>query len=169
MPRHIDLQPHLTTDELEGRYRAAKEPHERSWWQILWLLSRGQTAKQIADSTSYSRYWIGQIARRYNEQGPRGMHNRQHTTSWRPAPMLSVELQEVLRQAIAGPAPDHSKLWTARAIAGWISERLGRPIRVQRGWDYLQRLKHSQQLPRPHHALADPEEQTAFKKTSGPC
>jgi hypothetical protein len=25
----------LTVDDLERRYRAAKEPHERSWWQIL--------------------------------------------------------------------------------------------------------------------------------------
>jgi len=31
------LEPHLEVDELERRYRAAKEPHERSWWQILWL------------------------------------------------------------------------------------------------------------------------------------
>ena len=97
------------------------------------------------------------------------MRNRQRTTSWGPAPMLSVKLQEELRQAIAGPAPDHSKLWTARVVAAWISERLGRPVRLQRGWDYLQRLKHSQQLPRPQHALVDPEEQTAFKKTSDPC
>src|SRR5262249_39695537 len=135
----------------------------------LWLLSRGQTAKQIADSTGYSRYWIGRIARRYNDQGPAGMHNRQRTTSWRPAPILSMELQEELRQAIAGPAPDHSKRWTARAVATWISQRLGRAVRVQRGWDYLQRLKHSQQLPRSQHALANPEEQAAFKKTSVPC
>jgi transposase len=169
MPRRIDLQSYLSTDELEQRYRAAKEPRERSWWQILWLLSRGQTAKQIADSTGYCRYWIGQLARRYNEQGPAGMQNRQHTTSWRPAPMVSVELQEELRQAIAGPAPDHSKRWTARMVAAWIAEKLGRPVRVQRGWDYLQRLKHSQQLPRPQHVLADLEEQAAFKKTCAPC
>jgi hypothetical protein len=141
MPRHIDLQTHLSTVELEQRYRAAKELHERSWWQILWLLSRGQTAKQIAGSTGNSRYWIGQIARRYNEHGPGGMHNQQHTTSWRPAHMLSVQLQEELRQAIAGPAADHSKRWTARAVAAWVSERLGRPVRVQRGRDYLQRLE----------------------------
>ena len=169
MPRHIDLQLHLTTDELEGRYRRAKESHERSWWQILWLLSRGQTAKQTADSTGYSRYWIGQIARRYNEQGPAGMQNRQHTTSWRPAPMLSVELQVELCQAIAGPASGHSKRWTARMVAAWMSQKLGRPVRVQRGRDYLQRLKHSPQLPRPQHALANLDEQSTFKKTSDPC
>ena len=54
MPRHIRLEPHLAVDELERRYQAAKEQHERSWYQILWLLSKGQTAREIAVSTGYS-------------------------------------------------------------------------------------------------------------------
>ena len=49
------LEPHLEVDELERRYRAAKEPHECSWWQILWLLARGQTAAAVAKSTGSSR------------------------------------------------------------------------------------------------------------------
>jgi rhodanese-related sulfurtransferase len=59
MSRHIQLATHLSVADLEQRSRAASEPHERSWWQILWLLARGQTATTIADSTGYSRYWIG--------------------------------------------------------------------------------------------------------------
>jgi hypothetical protein len=59
------LEPQLAVDELERREQAAKEPHERRWWQILWLLVKGQTAAAIAASTGYSRYWIGQIVRRY--------------------------------------------------------------------------------------------------------
>ena len=51
MARRIHLRTDISVDELERRYRAAKEPHERSWWQILWLLSRGQLAKEIAEST----------------------------------------------------------------------------------------------------------------------
>src|SRR5262249_25341173 len=47
----------------------------------------------------------------------------------------------------------------ARAVAAWMSSKLGHPVRVQRGWDYLQRLKQSQQLPRPQHAQADPKQQ----------
>ncbi|HTD58324.1 MAG TPA: hypothetical protein VK672_05470 [Solirubrobacteraceae bacterium] len=39
--------------------------------------------------TSYSAYWIGQLAKRYNERGPAGMHNRQHTTSRRAARVRS--------------------------------------------------------------------------------
>ena len=106
MARHIHLRTELSIDELERRYRAAKEPHERSWWQILWLLSRGQLAKEIAESTGYSRYWIGQIAKRYNVEGADGMRNRQYTHSHRAALLLSPEQMAELAQAVRGPAPD---------------------------------------------------------------
>ena len=165
MSRHIALAPHLRVADLEQRYRAAHEPHERSWWQILWLFAKGQTATAIAESTGYTRYWIGQIAKRYNEQGPAGMHNRQHTTSWRAPRMLSAQQHEELRQVLSGPAPDGSKRWRAREVADWMAAKLGRPVATQRGWAYLQRLKQSQQVPRPQHALADPEQQGTFKKT----
>jgi hypothetical protein len=58
----------------------------------LWLLARGQTAIGFANSMGYAPAWIGQIANRYNEQGPDAMHNRRHTTSWRAPRMLSAEL-----------------------------------------------------------------------------
>lgn len=166
MAYRIHLRDDLSIDALEQRYRAAKEPHERSWWQILWLLARGQTARAVAHSTGYSPYWIGQIAKRYNEQGAAGMINRQHTTSRRAPPLLSAALQEELRQALAGKAPGGARHWSARAVAAWMAERLGRPVSVQRGWDYLQRLRHSPQVPRPRHIAADPAAQDAFKKRS---
>ena len=140
MGRHIHLQPHVTVDDLERRYRAAKEPHERSWWQILWLLAQGRTATELAGVTGYSAYWIGQIAKRYNERGPAGMHNRQHTTSRRAAPLLSAAQQEEMRQALAGPAPEDDR-WSGRTVAEWMSARLGRAVSRYRGWSYLQRLK----------------------------
>jgi transposase len=164
--RRIHLATHLSVDELEQRYRAAHEPHERTWWQILWLLARGQLAKDIAESTGYTRTWIGQIAKRYNAEGPDGMVNRQHTTSWRAPRMLSAEQQEELRAALAGPAPDGAKHWSCRAVAAWMAEKLGRPVAVQRGWEYLHRLQQSRQVPRPRHALADAEQQADFKKKS---
>ena len=165
MARRIHLRPDLSVDELERRYRAAKEPHARSWWQILWLLARGQLAKDIAESTGYSRYWIGQIAKRYNAEGPEGMHNRRYTHSHRAAPLLSSEQLAALAAAVRGPAPEGDD-WTGRLVAAWMSQALGRPVSAQVGWVYLVRLDGKRLKPRPRHVLADPAEQAAFKKSS---
>src|SRR5258708_9314877 len=131
MARRIHLATHLSVDELEKRYRAAHEPHERTWWQILWLLARGQLAKDIAQSTGYTASWIGQIAKRYNAEGPAGMVNRQRTTSWRAPRMLSAQQQEELRAALAGPAPGGAKHWGCRAGGGWGARPVGRPVQGQ--------------------------------------
>jgi transposase len=163
MPRRIRLEPHVAVDELERRYRAAKEPHERSWWQILWLLARGQTATEVAESTGYSRYWIGQLARRYNEQGPAGMRNRQYTRSHRPSLLLSAAQLEELATAIRGPAPEGDH-WLGRTVAAWMSHKLGRPVSGYLGWAYLVRLDGKRRKPRPRHVLANAEQQADFKK-----
>src|SRR4249920_684199 len=116
MARHLHLQPHVSSEELERRYRAAKEPNERSWWQILWLLSQGHTAVAVSAVTGYSAYWIGQIAKRYNRAGPEAMQNRRHTTSYRPPPALSPALQEELRQVLAEAARRNDQ-WTGQDVA----------------------------------------------------
>jgi hypothetical protein len=54
MPKYVTLDPRLSAADLERRYRSAQEPQEpqeRSWWQILWLLSRGQSARAVAQCT----------------------------------------------------------------------------------------------------------------------
>ncbi len=165
MARHIHLQPHLSVAELERRYRTAKEPNERTWWQILWLLAQGRTATELSAVIGYRAYWIGQIAKRYNEQGPDGMQNRRHTTSYRPPPVLAPALQEELRGVLAEAAA-RDEHWTGQDVAAWMAKRLGRPVSYRLGWSYLVRLKQSLQVPRPHHALADPEQQETFKKNS---
>jgi len=168
MARRIHLHPHLSVEELEHRYRAAKEPNERTWWQILWLLAQGRTATELSAVIGYRAYWIGQIAKRYNAEGPAGMHNRRHTTSYRPPPVLAPALQEELRGVLAAAAA-RDEHWTGHDVAAWMAQRLGRPISYRLGWSYLVRLKHSPQVPRARHALADAAQQETFKKTSVPC
>jgi transposase len=162
--RRVRLASHLTTDELEQRYRAASEPHERTGWhsgQILWLLSRGQTAKAVAESTGYSAYWIGQLARRYNAAGPDAMVNRQHTRPRLPPTLLSSAQIEELRAALAGAAPAGAR-WSGRVVGAWIAARVGRPVRYQTGWADLQRLQARQRQPRPRHVASSAAEQDAF-------
>ena len=136
MARRIHLQPHLSVDELEHRYRTAKEPNERTWWpsgQILWLLAQGRTATELSAVIGYRAYWIGQIATRYNAEGPTGMQNRRHTTSYRPPPVLAPALQEELRGLLAEAAARNA-YWTGQDVAAWMAERLGRPVSYRLGW-----------------------------------
>src|SRR6476660_1082216 len=111
MARPLHLHAHLSVAELERRYRGAHDPNARSWWQILWLLSQGHPAVQVAAVTGYSAYWIGQLAKRYNTAGPEGMHNRRHTTSYRRPPLVASALQEELRQTLA-EAARRDEHWT---------------------------------------------------------
>jgi transposase len=163
MARRIHLRPHLSVAALERRYRTAKEPNERTWWQLLWLLAQGRTATELSAVTGYRAAWIGQIAKRYNAEGPAGMVNRRHIWTRRTPSLLSTTQLEELRQALSGPAPEGER-WSSRTVAAWMSARLGRPIAPQRGWDYLQRLDARLRQPRPRHITASAEEQAAFKK-----
>jgi hypothetical protein len=76
MHQRIQLLSHLSCEELERRSRSATEPQERRWWQVLYLRAHGQMAKQVAEQMGYSPYWIGEIAKRYNRDGPAGMRSR---------------------------------------------------------------------------------------------
>ena len=94
MGRHLVLAAHLGADDVERRYRMAKQAVERTWWQIVWLVSQGQTATAIAHSTGFSRGWVCQVVKRYNEVGPEGLHDRRRTHSRRQPPALPSPRRE---------------------------------------------------------------------------
>src|SRR5260370_24306162 len=166
MARHISLEPHLTADELAGRYRATKDPVERSRWHFLWLLARGLTATVIAGITGYSAYGIGRIARRYNQHGPDGVKDLRHQA--RPGRRLLTAAQhEQLLLVLARPAPQHER-WNGRTVAEWIAHHLERPVGRQLGWIYLRRLGARLRGPRPRHVRADPQAQADFKQRLRP-
>src|SRR5258706_13664670 len=120
MARHIHLQPHLSVDELERRYRAAKEPSERTWWQILWLLSQGHTAVAVSAVTGYSAYWIGQIAKRYNTEGPAGQQKRRPTTT-HPTPPNPPPPPPEGAAPTGSAAAGHHRNPAGWGGAGWVS------------------------------------------------
>jgi transposase len=163
MPKKLHLQKHLSRQELEKRYRKARDPVERSHYQIVWLLSQGKLTREVAASTGYSPEWIREVSRRYNEQGAEGLGDRRHRNPG-AEPLLSPEQQRELREALEDSPPDGG-MWNSRKVAEWIEERTGRKVRAQRGWEYLRRLGYTPQVPRPTHAGADLQEQEAFKKS----
>ena len=159
------LVAHLSTAELGQRYRAARQPIERSQLQIVRLLSQGRGEREVAAVTGYGQRWIAEIVRRYNAEGASGLGDqRARNTGARP--LLSPEDEAALRDALAEP-PTDGGLWTGPKVAAWMARRLGRKVWPQRGWDYLKKLAHSLQVPRPKHAqAASAEEQAAFKRGS---
>jgi hypothetical protein len=62
MPKRLSIQPHLTLDALERRYRTAKDPVARSHWQMVWRLAQGFPSEQVAAVTGYSANGLRTIA-----------------------------------------------------------------------------------------------------------
>jgi transposase len=159
------LVAHLSTAELGQRHRAARQPIARSHLQIVRLLSRGRSEREVAAVTGYGQRWMTEIVRRYNAEGAGGLGD-QRAKNTGAQPLLGQEAEAALRDALAKPPADGG-LWTGPKVAAWMTRRLGRKVWPQRGWDYLRKLGCSSQVPRPRHAkAASAAEQEAFKRGS---
>lgn len=162
MPKRITIAPHLPIEELEQRYRQAKDPVERSHYQIIWLLAQDKRSEEVATVMGYSRSWIYELVRSYNQVGPEALGDWRHQNPG-ASPLLNDVQQANLLQALRGPAPDGG-LWNGRKVASYLSELLGVSISRQQGWEYLKQMELRLLLPRPSHQEADPDEQEAWKK-----
>ena len=162
MSKRLSIQPHLGLDELERRYRAAKDPVARSHWQIVWLLAQGLASERVAAVTSYTANWVRTLAQRYNQYGPSGLGDRRHHNPGAAGLLSPTQLAE-LAQALAQPPPDGGR-WTGPKVAAWMATPLHHPVHPQRGCEGLRHLGWAAQAPRPHQAQADPRAHAAFKK-----
>lgn len=167
MPKRLKLRPHAAPEELERRYRKARDPVERTHHQIAWLLSEGKTTEEVCEVTGYSPGWVRQIAHRYNERGVEGLGDRRHANPGAASrALLTHTQQQELMEALEAP-PEDGGMWSSRKVAERIEKKTGRRgVRAQRGWEYLRKLGNTPQVPRPSQAGVDPEEQAAFKKGS---
>ena len=170
MPKRLELSPHATTQELEHRYRKARDPVERSHRQIVWLLSEGKTTGEVCEVTGYSPGWVRTIARRYNELGVDALGDRRHANPGaRERALLDETGEAELLEALQEPPPASvgGGMWSGPKVARWIAQRNGLgKVHVQRGFEYLRKARYSPQVPRPANVRADASEKEAFKKVS---
>jgi transposase len=139
MPKRITIHPHLSPEDLEARYRQAKDPVERSHYQIIWLLSQGRPSEEVASITGYSRSWIYELVWGYNRVGPETLGDKRHDLPG-AEPLLNEAQQIALLAALEQP-PESGGRWNGSKVAAWMSQQLGRSISRQRGWEYLKMLQ----------------------------
>ncbi len=162
MPRRITIQPHLSLDELEIRYRQSTETSQRTRYQVILLLAQGKSSTEVAALTGYGKPWIYEIVRRYNRLGPEVLSDQRHKNPG-IQPLLNEMQEKQLWQALQEAPPDGGS-WNGPKVAAWMSQLLGRPVYPQRGWEYLKRWHLRLPVPLPQHPPADPDEQQTWKK-----
>lgn len=162
MPKYLQLEAHLSQEELEAGYRRSKTGIERSHYQVIWLFCQGKRSQEVAEVTGYHVERVRQLVRRYNAQGPSALGDqRQHNTGGEAllSERQEAELKAEVEQAFAEGQP-----YTGVQVARRMSEILGRPVRRQRGWELLKRWKHRLKVPRRQHVKYEDKAAELFKK-----
>src|SRR5918912_2890334 len=156
---------HLSIEELEARYRAARDVTEARHVQAIWLLAQGRTVLEVAEVLAFAPRWVTRLAARYNACGPAALGDRRRRNG-KAASLLSKEVLAALAERVRTP-PEDGGLWSGPKAAAWIAAHLGlAKVHAQRGWEALKRIGWSIQAPRPRHPrAATPEQRETLKKT----
>lgn len=164
MPKRISVATHLSIEELEQRYRQAKDGIESRQYQIIWLVAQGKKTEEVEEITGYSRTWIYALVKRYNKSGVSELGDRRYSNQGKQ-PLVDDIQQAQLWQALQEKAPDGG-IWNGRKVANWLTEVTGTHISRHRGWEILRQMTFRLRVPRPSHTKSDYFEQEAWKKTS---
>ena len=165
MARIVDRLP---LEELEARYRAARDATEARHTQAIWLLAQGRTFLEVAQVLAFAPRRVEELAARYNASGPAALGD-QRRRNGRAASLLREEVLAALAERVRTP-PDDGGLWGGPEVAAWMARHLGlAKVHPQRGWEALKRIGWSLQAPRPRHPrAATPEQRAAFRGGSMP-
>src|ERR671916_1480314 len=161
---------HLPVEELETRYRAARDATAARHYQAIWLLAQGRTILEVAEVLAFVPRWVTQLAARYNARGPAALGDGRRRNG-KAASLLTPDLLAALAERVTAP-PEDGGVWSGPKVAGWMARQLDlAKVHPQRGWEALRRIGWSVQAPRPprprHARAASPERQAAFRGGSG--
>jgi transposase len=165
MGRKILIKEHLSREELLQLYHSCPDPIEKVHIQLISSLLDGTTATILAKITGYSKQWIGNLAKRYNEFKIEGIKDKRHNNPGSKSKLTDDEKLK-LKITILGEPPDGG-LWNSTKVAAEISKIIDKPVHPATGWRYLKSLGFTIQSVRPTHKnAASEEEREAFKKNS---
>ncbi len=133
---------HLPIEELEARYRAARDVTEARHYQAIWLLAQGRTVLEVAEVLAFVPRWVEQRARRPNVEehinsGPEALGDRRRRRNGRAASLLTPGVLSALAARLKEP-PEDGGLWSGPEVAAWMARHPGlAAVHPQRGWEAL--------------------------------
>lgn len=147
-----------SVEELERRYRAAKDAGAARRYQALWLRARGASPRAAAAAVGVSTEALRAWVRRALGDGLDALAARKPGSGARPK--LAPEQQaRVLAWAEAEPG------LTLHALAARVGAEWGVRISHTQVWALLRREGFRRVVPRKRHYRADPAAQAAAKKS----
>ena len=116
---------HLSLEELEARYRAARDATEARHHQAIWLLAQGRTFVEVAEVLAFVPRWVEELAARYNAFGPEALGDQRRRNGRTATPAdrgCAVRLGRAgdgcrPRTAGCGAAPRWPPGW--RGVSAW--------------------------------------------------
>jgi transposase len=149
----ISVVPHLRPGKIDHRYRSCRDPHEKTRWHVIWLLTRPgpPSAHAVSKLVGLSPAWAAEILERWNAHGPEGLLDGRRENGNKP--LLTPRQQNAFLTALRG-RPDDGGVWTGPKVALFVCHRWGFTINPVTGWKWLKRLGFTLQVPRPSHPKA---------------
>src|SRR5215203_4070264 len=149
--RRLPVVRHRTPRQAWAKYRACRNPVEKTRWHLVWLLLRTderRTPAQAAAVVGVSVITARAVLHRWNDHGPVGLSDRRAANGGRPR--LTDDQRAALLAALKVRPPDGG-LWTGPKVAVYVRDRWGACVRPQTGWRWLVDLGFTLQVPRQRH------------------
>ena len=109
---------HLPVEELEARYRAARDATEARHFQAIWLLAQERTVLDLAGALAFTPRWVEELAAGYNAFGPGALGDGRRRNG-RAAGLLTGTVLAALFERLGTP-PENGGAWPAlRSRSGW--------------------------------------------------
>jgi transposase len=145
---------HRTANQARAKYRACRQPVEKTRWHALWLLLRTdppRTPAQVAGLVGLSVITVRDLLHRWNDRGPAGLADRRKSNGRKPR-LTDPQRAELFAALKRRPAD--GGLWTGPKVAAYVRDRWGVRVWPQTGWRWLKDLGFTLQVPRPRHPKA---------------
>ena len=147
-----------TADALHRQYRAEAVPEVRTRLHALWLLRRGEPPAAVVSALGVGLRSVHRWLQWYREGGLAQVCGRRKGGPGKPSFLTREQERQVVAAAATGVFA------TASAVRDWIEAQFGVVYTVGSMYTLLPRLGIRLKVPRPRHAKADSQAQTAWQK-----